>query len=69
MKNKKRDKLIRLLAEVLQGLQVPIMTRRGSMLLGTAFAPYLELLPLLGMGVDEVEDYDGFIERLERCLN
>jgi len=67
-RKERRDKLIRLLAEVLDGLQVPAtMTNRGPMLLGTAFLPYVEILKLLNVHV--IEDQAKFIELLEKALS
>jgi len=60
--DEKRDKAIRLIAEVLEGLQVPALTGKGPLLLGTAFMPYIELVQLLG--IDFFEDYISFVSKL-----
>ena len=66
-KDEKRDRAIRLITEVLRGLQVPALTTKGPLLLGTAFAPYIELTQLLG--INFFEDYKDFLSKLTKIIN
>ena len=67
IKDSKKAKCVRLIAEMLDGLQVPLSVKGVAPLFGTALAPYMDLLQLLS--VDGFEDQTGFIKRLERVIN
>ena len=65
-KDEKRNKTIRLVAEILEGLQVPAATSKGPLLLGAAFMPYIELTRLLN--INFFEDYASFLSKLTAAI-
>ena len=66
IKDSKKAKCIRLIAEMLEGLQFPVSASGAPAIFGTALAPYVELLQILN--VNDFQDQSFFINKLESVI-